>query len=106
MIKGIIIKPSATPPAYVENPFIGTTTSTYATMPQTIDGTPLSTSAPKRIHQLTRSVPYSDRYTPPITPTGTPMSDANANRVNVPTMALAIPPPTSPTGLGNWVKKR
>ena len=41
---------------------MGTTTRVYATMPHTIDGTPLSTSAPKRIHQLTRSAPYSDRY--------------------------------------------
>ena len=41
-------------------------------MPQMIDGTPLRMSAAKRIHQLSRDEPYSERYTPPSTPTGTP----------------------------------
>ena len=41
-------------------------------MPQVMDGTPLRTSAAKRIHQLKRDEPYSERNTPPSTPTGTP----------------------------------
>src|ERR1035441_5340687 len=34
-----------------------------------------------------------------------PTSPANPTRVMVPMMALAMPPPGSPGGLGNWVKK-
>ena len=61
-------------------------------------------SAAKRIHQFNRDEPYSERNTPPSTPTGTPNSAACPSKMNVPTMALAMPPPASPTGLGNWVK--
>ena len=40
-----------------------------------------------------------------MTPIGTPIAAATASNTRVPTMALAIPPPTSPVGLGSWVKK-
>ena len=36
---------------------------------------------------------------------GTPSAAACPSKINVPTMALAMPPPGSPTGFGNWVKK-
>ena len=74
-------------------------------MPQVMDGTPLRTSAAKRTHQLSRDEPYSERNTPPSTPMGTPSTAACPSKMNVPTMALAMPPPVSPTGFGNWVKK-
>ena len=74
-------------------------------MPQVMDGTPLRTSAVKRIHQFRRDAPYSERNTPPSTPMGTPSTAACPSKMNVPTMALAMPPPVSPTGFGNWVKK-
>src|SRR5437660_12246959 len=105
MMSGIIIIPSTMPPARAENPFIGITTSAYTTMPQMMEGTPLSTSAQNRIHQLSQDPPYSDRKMPPRTPTGIPMSDASPSNWNVPAMALAMPPPASPTGLGSFVKK-
>ncbi len=73
-------------------------------MPQVMDGTPLRMSAANRIHQFNFVPPYSERNTPPSTPTGTPTTAACASRTNVPTMALAMPPPASPTGLGTWVK--
>ena len=33
------------------------------------------------------------------------MAAAIASKTNVPTIALAMPPPASPDGLGSWVKK-
>jgi len=38
-------------------------------------------------------------------PIGTAKSAAIPMRISVPTMALAIPPPVSPTGFGILVKK-
>src|SRR6516225_4349420 len=38
-------------------------------------------------------------------PIGIPISDAIPTICRLPTMALAIPPPTSPVALGSWVKK-
>ncbi len=38
-------------------------------------------------------------------PIGTPISAASNSSFALPTIAFAMPPPTSPTGLGNWVKK-
>jgi hypothetical protein len=43
-VMGITIMASATPPASVEKCFTGRTTSEYAKMPITIEGTPLSRS--------------------------------------------------------------
>ena len=45
---GSMMTASATPPATAENRRMGRTTSVYAKIPMTIDGTPLSTSARKR----------------------------------------------------------
>src|SRR5437868_14929816 len=71
----------------------------------TIDGTPFSVSAAKRT-RLENAVPaYSDIYTPLMTPIGIAISDPNEVTRRVPTIALAMPPPGSPTGLGIWVKK-
>src|SRR5437667_135450 len=70
-----------------------------------MDGTPLSTSAMKRSTPFTRAVPYSARKIPPSTPTGIPMIDASASNSSVPTIAFAIPPPASPTGLGKCVTR-
>jgi hypothetical protein len=38
-------------------------------------------------------------------PTGTPMRLAIASKMPDPRIEFAIPPPTSPTGFGIWVKK-
>ena len=74
-------------------------------MPQVMDGTPFKMSAAKRIHQFNFVPPYSERKTPPSTPTGTPMTAAWASRIKVPAIALPMPPPVSPSGLGTCVKK-
>jgi hypothetical protein len=73
-------------------------------MPQVMDGTPLRISAPKRIHQFNFNEPYSERKTPPSTPMGTPSTAACPSRINVPAIALPMPPPDSPTAFGNCVK--
>ena len=44
MAIGIIMTPSARPPASVEKCFCGSTISVYAKIPITIDGTPFSRS--------------------------------------------------------------
>src|ERR1700735_4039305 len=49
--------------------------------------------------------PNSARYTAASTPIGMPIADARSSSLPVPTRALAIPPPASPTGLGSLVKK-
>src|SRR5213593_4862796 len=41
---------------------------------------------------------------PETIPIGTAMPAARPTRISVPTMALAMPPPGSPTGFGIWVK--
>ena len=46
---GIIITPSAKPPAIALNCLNGSTATPYANRPMTIDGTPLSVSAAKRV---------------------------------------------------------
>ncbi len=58
---GIMMIASATAPARPEKCPIGTTTSAYATMPTTIDGTPESTSAMKRTVLPTVPSPFSAR---------------------------------------------
>src|SRR5215471_3044435 len=74
-------------------------------MPTMIEGTPFSTSAVNLIKLPKRFRPYSARYTPAPIPMGTPTRLAIARIKAVPAIALAIPPPTSPTGLGVWVRK-
>ncbi len=74
-------------------------------MPITIEGTPFKTSAVNRTSDPNVLLPYSARYTPAITPTGTANAEATPMRISVPTIALAIPPPVSPTGFGIFVKK-
>src|SRR5579864_7535119 len=49
--------------------------------------------------------PNSARYTPAIRPTGKPITAASSKSFKLPTMALAIPPPVSPTGFGSCVKR-
>ena len=73
-------------------------------MPMTIDGTPFSTSAANRTVSAKRLPGYSARWMPHMQPIGTAKSAAIATRINVPTMAFAIPPPGSPTGFGICVK--
>jgi hypothetical protein len=75
-------------------------------MPITMEGTPLSTSAVKRT-ALASLVPRpnSARKMPPAMPMGTPIRLPTANRIADPAIALAMPPPDSPTGLGICVKK-
>ena len=75
-------------------------------MPITMEGTPLSTSAVKRT-ALASLVPRpnSARKMPPAMPTGIPIRLPTPSRIAEPAMALAMPPPDSPTGFGTWVKK-
>ncbi len=40
-----------------------------------------------------------------MSPTGSPISAASSSSFKLPTMALAMPPPVSPTGFGSLVKK-
>ena len=105
VMMGIIMNPRASPPASAEKCFTGSTARPYAKMPMTIDGTPFSTSAVKRTSDANGFFPYSDRYTPAITPTGMARAEAIAIRYSVPSIALAMPPPDSPTGFGIFVKK-
>ncbi len=48
---------------------------------------------------------YSERKTPEMIPIGIARVAAIPIRISVPTIALAMPPPASPTGLGIFVKK-
>ena len=57
---GIIMMPSARPPASALNCLNGSTRTPYAKMPTTIEGTPLSVSAAKRIDAAKRLPAYSD----------------------------------------------
>ena len=102
---GIIIKPSANPPASVEKCLNGSTTTLYAKIPITMEGTPFNRSATYRTTNPIVLPPNSARYTPPRNPMGTPTSDARRSSLALPTMAWAIPPPVSPTGVGSFVKK-
>jgi hypothetical protein len=74
-------------------------------MPTTMEGTPESTSAVKRIASPSRVSPRSARYTPAPTPSGTPMRQAIPTMYKVPAMPFPTPPPVSPTGAGMAVKK-
>src|SRR6202451_988026 len=74
-------------------------------MPITMDGTPFSKSVVYRTTNENVLPPNSARYTPVSNPTGRPIKAANISSFRLPTMALAIPPPVSPTGLGSCVKK-
>jgi hypothetical protein len=74
-------------------------------MPTTIDGTPFSTSAAKRTTDENFVSGYSARWIPQMQPIGTANREASPMRMRVPTMALPMPPPASPTGFGNCVKK-
>ena len=49
--------------------------------------------------------PNSARYTPPRNPIGTPIQVASSSSLALPSSALAMPPPDSPTGVGSLVKK-
>src|ERR1700732_3971954 len=70
-----------------------------------MDGTPFSKSVVYRTTNENVLPPNSARYTPASKPTGKPISAANISNFKLPTIALAIPPPVSPTGLGSCVKK-
>jgi hypothetical protein len=78
---------------------------TYANNPMTMLGIPFMTSAAKRVIRLICVWGYSDRNVPPSTPIGIPKHPASPINVNVPVMALAIPPPGSPAAPGSLVKK-
>src|SRR5579875_559294 len=74
-------------------------------MPMTIDCTPFNRSAVQRTAKQNPGPPNSARYTPPKNPTGTPKTIASSSSFALPTIALAMPPPVSPTGAGSLVKK-
>src|SRR5438552_1412091 len=97
---GIIIIASATLPASAEYPWVARTMNVHATMPTTIDGVPLSTSAMNRTTKPSRPDPYSARNSPAATPIGTPINAPRPTMMPVPTIALATPPPDSPAATG------
>ncbi len=73
-------------------------------MPMTIDGTPVSRSAPKRIapaRRPRRSYKNSDASTP----MGIAMTMASPTIPAVPEIAVETPPPGIPSGTGAWKKK-
>ena len=72
---------------------------------ETIEGTPLSTSAAKRTRAPQRAVAVLGEVHAGADPDRQPDAQARPTRISVPTMALAIPPPGSPTGFGSSVKK-
>src|SRR6185436_11258678 len=74
-------------------------------MPITMDGVPFSRSAAPRTAVARNVRRYSETYIPQRMPRGTASRAARESRMPVPASAFAIPPPTSPTGLGRWVKK-
>ncbi len=102
---GIIITPSAMAPAIALNCLNGSTAMPYTNTPMTIDGTPFSVSAAKRMREASRVPAYSDMYTPLTTPIGMAITDPRPARIRVPTIEFASPPPVSPTGFGILVKK-
>src|SRR5258708_35911297 len=61
-------------------------------------------SAPKRAALARRPPGCAARYNPEPIPIGTPIRLARPISSSVPTIALTIPPPFSPTGAGIWVK--
>src|SRR5665213_1229757 len=70
-----------------------------------MEGTPLRRSVVYRTTKENADPPNSARYTPPRNPIGTPMQVAISSSLALPTIALAMPPPGSPTGVGSLVKK-
>ena len=73
-------------------------------MPMAMDGTPVSTSAAKRTVAAMR--PRRSRRNRAVTmPTGMAMAAASPTMIRLPTMALEMPPPGMPGGVGIWVKK-
>ncbi len=69
-----------------------------------MDGTPVRTSAAKRTVPAIRPR-RSTRKRAVTIPTGTAMAAARPTMITAPTMALEIPPPGIPAGMGTWVKK-
>src|SRR5882724_4259488 len=104
-ITGIIMMPRATLPARREKCFCETTTKAHAVMPITTEGTPFNASAVKRTILPNLFRPYSAKKTPAPIPNGTPIRLAKPKSRSDPTIALPMPPPSSPIGLGIWVRK-
>ena len=70
-----------------------------------MDGSPFSTSERKRTVFASFVLPCSAQYSPAPIPIGRPNAAPIVIRISVPTIALARPPPLSPTGFGSFVKK-
>jgi hypothetical protein len=96
---------SAALPARAEKCFWVATIQAQANTPTTIEGVPLSTSATKRVTQVSRLPGYSAQWIPAAMPIGRPIRLATPTMMSVPTMACATPPPVSPAGAGIFVKK-
>ncbi len=97
---GNIIMASATPPDRAEKVFIGFTIHRYAIIPITIDGILLRISM--HVLKISGTIPFlfSARNIPAIIEIGVAMKKAIPTVMNVPIIALEIPPPSSPTGFG------
>src|SRR6476646_3708397 len=104
-ITGIIMMPRATLPEMSEKCFCGTTTKAQAVIPITTEGTPFRASAVKRTTLPNLLRPYSARKTPAPIPRGMPIRLAKPRSNIDPAIALPIPPPSSPMGLGICVRK-
>ena len=70
-----------------------------------MEGTPLRISVMNFTNEDKMLLEYSVIYMPESIPTGIPITDPILIRIRLPTIAFAIPPPSSPTGLGSCVKK-
>ena len=73
--------------------------------PTTIEGTPVSTSAMKRMIEPIRGLAYSETKMPISRPTGIATTLASETMITVPTIEFLTPPPVSPSGFGVFVKK-
>ena len=73
-------------------------------MPMAMDGTPVRTSAANRSALAMRPL-RSTRNRAAMMPTGTAMAAAMPTMITDPTMALEMPPPGMPGGVGTWVRK-
>ena len=76
----------------------------YPKIPTVIEGIPVITSAVNRRAAATRPSD-SARKSPTVNPSGTATATAMAVITTVPTMAFHTPPPATPSGVVEWVKK-
>src|SRR5579875_1103251 len=90
---GIIMIPSAIPPANAEKVPVANTTVAYANMPITIVGNSASTSFEKLERAEILDSGHSEKNIPAATPIGIEINDAIATIIALPCIIGAMPPP-------------